>query len=297
MHRIIRLRSSSGLARTVRLAPLCATALLAAVSPSMGDTTVVTFDKGNPQGWVGPNGFDGFDGGTWVVDEGGNTGWNMQTVFQDFGIPYVTNQNPAFLGDYTESQSVTLKIDLRVENLKFFGTNVSRPWLVELRDYDLAQGGYPWTSVWFKFAQISTATHGEWTTFSVTFDPKSTTLPPGWRGTGSEDPVTYEPRLPPGVTFRDVLKGVDVVAFTTLEPGMFFGFTDHSFRIDNITITRTPPAVPGDLDGDGLVTSADLGILLAGWGPCAKGSECAADINGDGQVDSEDLGALLSAWS
>ena len=297
MHRITRDLPQSGALLSTRVLLLCAVGAVAAASPSMADTTVVTFDKGNAQDWVGPNGFDGLGGGTWIVDSGGNPDWQMRTVFQDPGLFYYTNQNPAFIGNYTESQSVTLKIDLRVENLKFFGTNVSRPWLVELRNYGLAQGGYPWASVWFKFAQISTATHGEWTTFSVTFDPTSTTLPSGWRGTGSEDPVTYEPRLPPGVTFRDVLKGVDLVAFSTLEPGMFFGFTDHTFNVDNITIIRTPPAVPGDLDGDGVVSSADLGIMLSAWGPCSKGSECAADINGDGQVDSEDLGALLSAWS
>jgi hypothetical protein len=47
-----------------------------------------------------------------------------------------------------------------------------------------------------------------------------------------------------------------------------------------------------DLTGDGLVGSADLGVLLNAWG--TKGSS--ADITGDGSVDSEDLAALLSAW-
>ena len=261
------------------------------------DTTVVGFDKGDPKGWVGPNGDDGFGGGTWVVPDEGNPGWNMSTVFQDFGIPYFNISNDAFLGDYTDSSSVTLKIDLRVENLRFFGTNVSRPWLVELRNTSLGSGGYPWASVWFKFAQISTATHGQWTTFSVTFDPRSTTLPTGWRGTGAEDPVTYEPILPQGVTFADVLSGVDIIAFTTLEPGMFFGFTDHSFRIDNITVTRVPASVPGDLDGDGAVNAADLAILLSAWGACPPKQECPADLNDDGFVGPQDLAALLSAWN
>ena len=267
------------------------------VSTAHADTTVVTFGKGDAQGWVGPNGFDGFGGGTSVVSTGGNPSWNMRTVFNDFGIPYVNFSNESFLGDYTAAQSVTLKIDLRVENLKFFGTNVSRPWLVELRNSALATGGYPWVSVWYKFAQISTATHGQWTTFSVTFDPRTTQLPPGWRGTGAEDPVTFEPTLPAGVTFRDVLQGVDVIAFTTLEPGLFFGFTDHSFRIDNITVTRVPASVFGDLNGDGGVGAADLSILLSAWGACPPGGPCAADLNGDGAVGPQDLAALLASWS
>jgi hypothetical protein len=49
---------------------------------------------------------------------------------------------------------------------------------------------------------------------------------------------------------------------------------------------------PADLTGDGLVGSADLGVLLNAWG--TKGSP--ADLTGDGSVDSADLGALLSAW-
>ena len=40
-------------------------------------------------------------------------------------------------------------------------------------------------------------------------DPTSETLPPNWGGTGDEDPQTFEPRLPPGVTYRSVLSSVD----------------------------------------------------------------------------------------
>jgi hypothetical protein len=53
----------------------------------------------------------------------------------------------------------------------------------------------------------------------------------------------------------------------------------------------TPP-VTGDLNGDGLVTGADLGMLLGNWGNPGVG-----DLNGDGNVDGADLGILLSAWS
>lgn len=47
-----------------------------------------------------------------------------------------------------------------------------------------------------------------------------------------------------------------------------------------------------DLDGNGVVDGADLGLLLAAWGPI--GSD--ADLNGDGKVNGADLGILLAAW-
>lgn len=48
---------------------------------------------------------------------------------------------------------------------------------------------------------------------------------------------------------------------------------------------------PGDLDGDGVVSSADLSNLLAGWG-LSGGS----DLDGNGTTGAEDLAALLAAW-
>jgi len=53
-------------------------------------------------------------------------------------------------------------------------------------------------------------------------------------------------------------------------------------------------AIVGDLDGNGIVDGADLGILLAAWGPCPG---CDADLNGDGVVDGADIGILLQAWT
>jgi len=48
-----------------------------------------------------------------------------------------------------------------------------------------------------------------------------------------------------------------------------------------------------DFNGDGFVNGADLGALLAAWGP-AQGSVC--DVNYDNSVDGADLGVLLSRW-
>lgn len=50
-----------------------------------------------------------------------------------------------------------------------------------------------------------------------------------------------------------------------------------------------------DLNGDGATNGADLGVLLASWGPVAPVGS-GGDLNCDGVVDGADLGALLAAW-
>jgi hypothetical protein len=51
-------------------------------------------------------------------------------------------------------------------------------------------------------------------------------------------------------------------------------------------------AVFGDLNGDGIVNGADIGLLLGAWGTSGPG-----DLNGDGQVDGADIGLMLGAWT
>jgi photosystem II stability/assembly factor-like uncharacterized protein len=50
----------------------------------------------------------------------------------------------------------------------------------------------------------------------------------------------------------------------------------------------------GDLNGDGCVDQADLGILLADWG--CTGGNCPGDCDADGDTDQADLGILLAHW-
>ncbi len=209
------------------LAPIVAIA-------TAGDTTVVDFSNGDG-GWSGPTGIGGF---TEIDHKDGNPLPSMRTVFNDFGVTFRNSTNPAWVRSYAGLGPVTFSMDIKVNDISFFGTPAPRPWLIELRDFDSAQNGFPWASVWFEFGIISADQNADWTTFSVTIDnPDSETLPDGWRGFGAEDPVTFEPILPPGVTFADILAGVDQVVYTTLEPGFFFGFTDHDIAIDNISVT------------------------------------------------------------
>lgn len=59
-----------------------------------------------------------------------------------------------------------------------------------------------------------------------------------------------------------------------------------------LVITPTSDPCPGDLNGDGSVGGADLGLFLGSWGD----SPCDADVNGDGVCNGADLGVILGAW-
>jgi hypothetical protein len=57
-------------------------------------------------------------------------------------------------------------------------------------------------------------------------------------------------------------------------------------------------AVIGDLDGDSIVSGADLTILLGMWGACIGDPEaCNADLDGNGAVDGADLTLMLGNWT
>ncbi len=62
-------------------------------------------------------------------------------------------------------------------------------------------------------------------------------------------------------------------------------------EIDAVVAVRHEGA-PADLNADGVVDGADLGILLGAWGSASH-----ADLDGSGAVDGADLGALLGGWS
>lgn len=50
---------------------------------------------------------------------------------------------------------------------------------------------------------------------------------------------------------------------------------------------------PADVNGDGIVGTDDLLLIIGQWGPCV---ECESDLNGDGMVGTDDLLALLASW-
>ena len=52
-----------------------------------------------------------------------------------------------------------------------------------------------------------------------------------------------------------------------------------------------------DINGDGVVDGADLGLFFVAWGPC-PGDEigCPGDISDDGVVSGIDLGLFCASW-
>ena len=192
------------------------------------------------------NGDDrGFTGNAYFQPAGGRPNGAAHFLIENFGIELRTGgidetSNPRFLGDYSGFGQITLGFDVIVSSLAFGGSEISREIGVELIDRDI-QGPDGPSGVFYLLDYISLATHGDWTRLSVTIDdPTQQDLPPGWIGFGDYDPVTFEPRLPPGATFASVLASVDEFRVTSYQPGWFYGFTDFNVRVDNIFV-KVPP--------------------------------------------------------
>lgn len=131
----------------------------------------------------------------------------------------------------------------------------------------------------------------------------------GYAGTGniSSDPmlanvVTGDLHLLPGSPCIDAASNGAVPADVTTDADGLPRFVDDPATAD--TGSGTAPIVDmgayelqatvapcvGDLDGNGSVDGADLGLLLGAWGGSG------GDLNGDGTTDGADLGELLAAW-
>ncbi len=71
-----------------------------------------------------------------------------------------------------------------------------------------------------------------------------------------------------------------------------YGFSQDAITLTNMVATPDPTACPADLNHDGIVNGADLGMLLAAWGS----ADATADLDGNGNVNGADLGMLLAGW-
>ena len=96
-----------------------------------------------------------------------------------------------------------------------------------------------------------------------------------------DQPFALPTVLPPGATANLLLSGdITSLALTTALAA-------------TIVLEGVPAAVPGDVNGDGVVDALDLASLLSAWGSAGG----AADLNGDGTVDAQDLAILLAGWT
>jgi hypothetical protein len=96
---------------------------------------------------------------------------------------------------------------------------------------------------------------------------------------------------------------VELLVVRGLEPGEYVfeifrnvGATSTSVAVAWIIPETMPPTPVGDINGDGVVDGADLGLLLIDWGNCPAKGPCNGDLNGDGMVDGVDLGLMLQNW-
>ena len=129
----------------------------------------------------------------------------------------------------------------------------------------------------------------------------------GWHVVGPCDPLLTSVCVPAGESW------FVIVSLGSPEGTIQSGQPCAEEDPDNPPDPDDPPIVPGafgtryevslscsacvpspDLNGDGVVGGADLGLLLSAWGTTGQG--IVGDLNGDGTVDGADLGALISAW-
>ncbi len=84
------------------------------------------------------------------------------------------------------------------------------------------------------------------------------------------------------------------VQMPTPPEGLDFEIRYEATRVNFVVVAAT---LFGDLNGDGVLSGADLAILLGSWGACPDPPlVCAADLNNDNIVNAFDLGFLLGAW-
>jgi probable HAF family extracellular repeat protein len=81
------------------------------------------------------------------------------------------------------------------------------------------------------------------------------------------------------------INGIGVIAATARHNGLLRA------------VLLTPPALPGDVDHNGVVDANDLIIVILAWGPCPPSGPCDADADGSGQVDVDDLIVVILHWS
>ncbi len=204
---------------------------------------VTTFDNGT-EGWS----VSGRDN---ISQFGGNPGANMDVFLDDVFGADIRNSTSPFTGDYRGRGVLTFTVDIQIDSIQFFFSEVERDLVVQLRNYNV-DGNGTMASIWAPIGTLG-AFNPDWTTYSATLDTSAIALPTGWFGSGDEDPNTFEPILPPGITVQDVLASVDEIAFTTFVPGWFFGFTNFDMSVDNVGIIPAPAALATLICGLGLI--------------------------------------------
>jgi hypothetical protein len=107
-----------------------------------------------------------------------------------------------------------------------------------------------------------------------------------------EDFLIASPANPSGQICITVPKGATHLFFSVGDV-LFFDNLDNDG--DWKVRIELDPSCVGDLDGDGQIGPADLGILLGAWGTTGAIGR-PGDLDCDGKVGASDLATLLGAW-
>lgn len=144
------------------------------------------------------------------------------------------------------------------------------------RWYSNVEGDSPYQDVFT--VQVSDNNGATWTNLEVV-GPTGPEVEGGWYFKQFRIDAFVEPTS----TFRIRFLAEDA------NPGSVVEAAVDGVRIQSLTCD---PGLFGDLNGDGFVNGADLGVLLGNWGGSGAG-----DLNNDGTVDGADVGMLLAAWT
>ncbi len=102
--------------------------------------------------------------------------------------------------------------------------------------------------------------------------------------------------LPP---FENLAVALPTIPPSANEANVLFSGSVTSIRLDvalGLDVVGTLGFIPepADVNEDGIVNSADLGLVIGAWGQCEG---CREDISGDGFVNAIDIGLLIASWS
>lgn len=248
-----------------------------------------------------PGGYQGWTvNGQQMIFPGGPRGGTFMGVpYLDFwGITLANETAPELLGDLRRhsEERLFLTVYVRVTRFdNFFGEPMDpslRPLVLQLVDEGEPNNPADDVSVYFVGEGCPRQSEGWQRRHFIIPIYNRESLPPGWGGTGDEDPTTFEPRLPPGRTYGSVIRSVDRVQVTTLQPGYFYISSFWEAGFDNIHVGG--PGCDPDYNQDGNVDQDDVAYIINVIGGGANPTNRDPDFNDDGNADQEDVQAVIN---
>lgn len=254
-----------------------------------GEITIVEgFDRGSNTGdWT-------WGAGDTFPTNGGNPGWYLRTDNLDTFAPQPRTQanDSVFTGDMRANGVTAVGVDLITFDTDFGAGG--RPLTLMLIHDNGTPGNILDDTAAYMLHQQNVPLEGQgWRSYSFDAPSAELELPTGWKLLNMGD-LGAEPNH----TWDEVIQNVAQMQFFYGDPEFFFIFQQWDLGMDNVSVTMDDggAGVDGDLDGDGVVGTGDLVILLGAWGACDDCGVCDADLDDDCMVGSTDLIILLGNW-